>query len=83
MIADAGNCQVRTRTIYKTLSPFWGEEFHLYGFIPACIPIYFLFHRNIVDNYTRDPSASVKITVWAEDKFVKDNLIGMLQKKGK
>lgn len=62
LIADAGGCQARTRTIYKSLNPFWGEEYHL----------------NIVDSFTRDPSASIKITVWDEDKYVKDNLIGQV-----
>lgn len=28
-IAEVGNSQARTHTVYKTATPFWGKAFHL------------------------------------------------------
>ena len=33
--------------------------------------------RDIADAYAADPKASVKVTVWDDDRFIKDTLIGM------
>eukprot|EP01112_Ceratiomyxa_fruticulosa_P020588 TRINITY_DN7054_c0_g1_i1.p1 TRINITY_DN7054_c0_g1~~TRINITY_DN7054_c0_g1_i1.p1 ORF type:complete len:846 (+),score=186.10 TRINITY_DN7054_c0_g1_i1:374-2539(+) len=58
VICDAGNAQVRTRPIFKTLAPFWGEDFTL----------------DLVEGQVQQ----IKFTLWDEDKFTKDTLLGQV-----
>jgi hypothetical protein len=47
------------------------------------IPLFYVIVAYIIisvigDNFANDPGANIKITVWDEDKFIKDTLIGQV-----
>ena len=81
LIADAGGCQARTRTIHKNLSPFWGEDYSLYAHSSLLLIYHHLTYVTssvIGDHFANDPMANIKITVWDEDRYTKDTLLGQV-----